>query len=186
MADAGIGPANENTTKADAIVATTLLLNPFTSNSLPMKEYYGTILITEYIYHDSNEKGQIFKMVKILRKRNLIILGFIILLFGVYTIDWSGTPQPVKAVNHYLMLVQKKNAQDAYQMLYIQNSKSRLYFETYKESVYSDPLIEYKIKGSSKIDKKIYYVSTYINMDGWETDHTFEVRKIDGKWKIVY
>ncbi|GJM76859.1 hypothetical protein HMSSN036_90750 [Paenibacillus macerans] len=71
-------------------------------------------------------------------------------------------------------------------MLYIQNSKSRLYFETYKESVYSDPLIEYKIKGSSKIDKKIYYVSTYINMDGWETDHTFEVRKIDGKWKIVY
>lgn len=125
----------------------------------------------------------IIKM-KVLRKRNFIIIGLIILLFGVCFVDWM--PQPIKVVNHYLLSVQKKDAQEAYQILYIQNKDSRLDFETFKETVTNEPLIKYKINGSSKINKEAYYVSVHINKDGEEIDHEFYVRKIEGKWKIVF
>lgn len=121
---------------------------------------------------------------KLLRKKNFIILGLIIVLGVVCFVDW--TPQPIKIVNHYLLSVQKKDAQEAYHLLYIQNKDSRLDFETFKETVINDPLIRYKINGYSKINKEAYYVSVYVNMDGWEIDHKFYVRKIDDEWKIVF
>lgn len=121
---------------------------------------------------------------KLLRKKNFIILGLIILLGVVCFVDW--TPQPIKIVNHYLLSVQKKDAQEAYQLLYIQNKDSRLDFETFKETVINDPLIKYKINGYSKIDKEAYYVAVYVNKDGEEIDHKFYVRKIDDEWKIVF
>ncbi|AZK45175.1 hypothetical protein [Paenibacillus lentus] len=70
--------------------------------------------------------------------------------------------------------------------MHIQNKDSRLDFETFKETLTNDPLIKYKINGSSKINKEAYYVSVHINKDGEEIDHKFYVKKIDGKWKIVF
>lgn len=71
-------------------------------------------------------------------------------------------------------------------MLYIQNSNSKVDLEEFRKRVDTDPLIEYVINGSSKINEKTYDVSTNINMDGWMTEHTFEVRKIEGNWKVVF
>ncbi|GIO40026.1 hypothetical protein J41TS12_48870 [Paenibacillus antibioticophila] len=84
------------------------------------------------------------------------------------------------------MSVQNKDAKDAYEILHIQNSNSKLDFETFKGTLYSDPLIGYKINGSSKLNENSYQVSVNINMNGWETDRTFEVRRIDDSWKIVF
>lgn len=117
-------------------------------------------------------------------KRYFIILGLLILLVVVCFVDW--TPQPIKVVNHYLLSIQKKDAQEAYQILYIQNKDSRLDFETFKETVINDPLIKYKINGYSKVNKEAYYVSVYVNKDGEDIDHEFYVRKIDDEWKIVF
>lgn len=124
-------------------------------------------------------------MAKLFGKRNCIIAALIILLLGMfYFVYWR--PQPVKVVNHYLKSVQNKDAQDAYPILHIQNKNSKLDFETFKGTLYSDPLIEYKINGSSKLNENTYQVLVDINMNGWETDRTFEVRRIDGNWKIVF
>lgn len=105
----------------------------------------------------------------------------------IFTItEIKRTPQPIQIVNHYLLSVQKKDVQEAYQILYIQNKDSRLDFETFKETVINEPLIKYKINGYSKIDKEAYYVSVYANKDGEEIDHKFYVRRIDDEWKIVF
>lgn len=118
------------------------------------------------------------------KKACYVALVFIIVLIGVGSVDLR--PMPEKVLNKYLILVQNKDIENAYHMLHFKDRNSKIDLEEFRTRVDDDPLSEYIIKGSSKINKKTYDVSTYVNLNGWEIEHTFELTKMDGHWKVVY